>query len=606
MTLAAASATRKKIVARTSLKRETSALSVLLRRLVNGILNRIFALDVRGSHRRRNVLNILFFLAVVFFVLSLYPLSFWIEELKLVFSAFFTNPAALKGVMTNFFNQLIDVLIDARVLRLFPLLFLPFYLAKEAAASYLADIFEIKELSIARQFINEVALRGGNNELHISAARILEKQIEQSPIEQIGGPGYVTIDLDAAILVEKPDGRPRVIGPGQWTTLDGFERIRDMIDLRDQVLEPFEVSARSKDGIPISITDARVIFSVNRDKRTPTPSEPHPFSKDAVRDMVFNKVHRVTEGERIHQSWYRSAGDPMWVTAMKSLIMRDLAIFMGTRKLEEFLASIGAPEALAIQKIEQAIANGSAPAEEPPPASPTFTPRSELSKLFSEFAQKFNNEQKRRGVQSQWVGVGTWKMPQGIPSQLIPERHIEAWRLTIENLARGGKQALENIERDARLLELQLVARNGPIQIHQSNLFNELEYPKAFKNLFEYYRSLFNDAIDAIPKSSRAVPPSIVAAYYEVSQYYERTYKMVGSHAQRPAAASREEEQLYNDASSRIGRDAAIERLLDIEEELHPGTGRVERLKRIISAWDAEMADEPPHVSFRKPPSDNE
>jgi hypothetical protein len=585
-----------KKTADTALKREMAALRVLLKRLGNGILNRIFALDIKGSRRRSSVLAILFLLAGMVLTFVSYPWATWNFEFQKVFNALLTDQAALANALTNFFIILLGVLIDPRILRFLPVLILPYLLSQDAAAKYLADIFEIEEIDIARKFIAEVALRGSNNELHISTSKAIDKKIEKSPISLIGGPGYVTVELDTAILVEKPDGRPRVIGPTHddakgRTILDGFERIRDMIDLRDQIPDPFEVSARSKDGIPISIADVRVVFSIFRDKKSPTPNEPHPFSPASIQALVFSKTNRVTEGEMIHQKWYRSSGEPIWVTPMKTLILRDLGIFMGTRNLGEYLASIGAPEVDAVKKIEEAIAiekqkigGGGAVEEIVPPPVPAFTSRSQLSGLFSEFAKKFNEEQQKRGVQAQWVGVGTWKMPPGIPNQVIPEKHLEAWRLTLENMTRGNEQAMDNLEKDSELLELQRLIQKGPIQTHQDNLDKNLKKSMALRTLMQVYSQQLSEVIERLRKTRQKVPPSIVAAYYYVAKqlYHFPTPKVL-------APKSAEEKKLYTTALAKIESLIALERLIILEGELNPTGARVDHIKNILNAWDREM-----------------
>jgi hypothetical protein len=49
------------------------------------------------------------------------------------------------------------------------------------------------------------------------------------------------------------------ISTGRVYELDGFERLRSVIDLRDQTIQ-FDISNRTKDGILITIKGIRIIF----------------------------------------------------------------------------------------------------------------------------------------------------------------------------------------------------------------------------------------------------------------------------------------------------------------------------------------------------------
>ncbi len=595
----AVSITIKEEATETALHREWATLRVLFHRLANAILNRVFALDVKGAHHRQNVLRFLFVLSGIIIVLILDPWSKWSVYLNEIFSALFSLDAvATTKAVSDLFSFVRTAIIDPRLISLLPVFILPFILSHHFAANYLADIFEIEDIDIARKFISEVALQGGNNELHISISKMDEKEIEKSPIVRIGGPGYVTVELDTALLLEKPDGRPRVIGPtySGKAVLDGFERIRDIIDLRDQVPNALEVGGRSLDGIPINIQDVRVVFNIYRGNKKQTTQEPHPFSEEAFRKLVYGKAHRVTEGERIHESWFHSSGEPTLMMAMKSLVTGELGAFISKRKLGEYLASIGVPEVQRLQEIETAITrdkqnltgtNHLEPPDAPP--IPDFTTRSKLSSLLSDFTKEFNEKEKGRGVQAQWVGVGTWKMPPGVPSQVIPEKHLEAWRLTLENQARGSKQALDILEKESALSELQQIIIKGPIQTYRIKLTENLSKIMMSRELTAIYINRLSDVIEKIRKTRQRIPPSSFPPSLVVAYYYLLRLFSHGPEPQIPAPTSEEERKLYALALSKIEIPIALERLILLENELDPDLTRTECLRRIIRAWDTDM-----------------
>ncbi len=64
---------------------------------------------------------------------------------------------------------------------------------------------------------------------------------------------------------------------------------------------------------------------------------------------------------------------------------------------------------------------------------PALIPRPDVkSLLFGEFAQAFPVLAAQRGVELRWVGIGAWKTP----SQIVPEQHLEAWQLSVDNQTR--------------------------------------------------------------------------------------------------------------------------------------------------------------------------
>ncbi len=638
----------------TVLQREWSAFRELLKRIGNGVLNRVFALNTKGSNQRRNMITLLFLLIGLLATLPSHGAE-WRDNLRNLFATLLTNQAALAQAVTQFGLFLFRAFTDPATLRLLPVFYLPFTLSLYFASKYLADIFEIEDVNIARKFVSEVALMGGDNELRLSAAKVDDKIVDKSPITQIGGPGYVTVELDTALLVEKPDGRCRVIGPtySGKAVLNGFERIREMIDLRDQVPDSFEIFGRSRDGIPIGISDVRVVFSIFRDTKTPTVKEPHPFTTDSIKAIVYGKANRVTDGPPIHRQWYRSSGEPLWVTPMKSLIGRELSLFIARRDLGEYLASIGTPEKEAAQKLENEIARktrelsgpGGSIKKAAVPPEPSFSPRSQLSGQFNalnEFARNFNREQQKRGVQAQWVGVGTWKMPPGIPGQVIPEKHLEAWRITLENLSLGSAMAIGTLQQEAELDELLnlvheiiavyrqlagrslnartvlfrlLVAYRGQLSVIRSKIPRRSkkadlqdEITRTVKDIDESIHWIKPEKpvkLKALLKPKVEEPQGASVPFMITREMRQRLYNLgynkadvdeltpdqawdiLNASTRKPSEAG--EENLYQDLLTKAhGEEGVVERLVEYERKILPNGNRREWIQNAIDRWDVE------------------
>lgn len=603
----------------TAWQKEARLFREQMARLFGCLLNNIFDLTEKGSRRRKQMLMVAFLLLGLLFRLILYPSSEWGSEFRHLMK-YLLNPAYAQAARTaplDFLIFALGPLFEPTMLRLLPVLILPFLIALQAAATYLADIFELKQVSIARDFILQVALTGNHKHIRISGGEVVEED-RNSPIYLIGGPGKVLVELDSAALFERADGRPHVIGPSVKgkATLDGFERFRDALDLRDQYTDPLKVNSRSLDGIPISAADVRLVFSVFRDSKKPTIEEPHPFSEKAIETLVYGKSAKVlTEGQ------YPSELPASWTGAIQGLIRGELGGFMSKHKLVEYLASIGSPETQqAKQREEEIVAVGKnvlsdedtlEPRRVPPP--PDFQPRRVLSNLFSQFAEGFTQKASQRGLELHWVGVGVWKLPPS-SEKIVPKKHLEAWNLSLENLARGSKDALDGLKKEAYLQQILRLIQTIPLARFQQN--HGKSHRDALRDMLIGYREQLIETVELLTKSRHPIPSSLPAAIKRIETVLGLTH-WVGAagptsaggaagggssspprpRSARPKAASTtgvpstppvspEEEDLYQDLLTKVRGDAeTAERLIENERKRAPRADRTEWIRRAIAHW---------------------
>jgi hypothetical protein len=161
---------------------------------------------------------------------------------------------------------------------------------------------------------------------------------------------------------------------------------------------------------------------------------------------------------------------------MIGLIRSKLSRFMGEKRLTEYLASIGVPELEKAkqreEQIEEQVRRLTQPAEDPKVKSskpaPSFTPRHEITNLFSQFTEDFTKGARNNGVELHWIGVGTWKTPPEI--DVVSEKHLEAWKLSQENLKTGNPDAMKRVESDATLQKMQALIQNVPIEAYNEIL----------------------------------------------------------------------------------------------------------------------------------------
>lgn len=547
MTTSASSPTPQK---ETALEKERLLFRELFARLRDALLNRLFDLRPEKAVRRRQYLVFLFIVTAFLVNLREYPLEGWVRHLQDIFSYLFIqsgtyNPNYLGEPFNNFFWFGIRALTDPHTVQYLPLLLASFFIALQSAAIYLADIFELEDVSVARKFVNEVALSGSDETIRIAQGNVFEEH-RSSPVFLIGGPGKVIVDIDSVALFEKPDGTPRVIGPtgkepGGKATLDGFERFRQAIDLRDHYIElrdqndkASSVKSRSRDGVPVTATDVRFMFSVHRDGLKPDDNNPYPFSKEAIEKLVYKATSRVTP-DLTNPSTFEFS----WINNMVSLIRGKLSGFMNEHKLTEYLASIGQPELEKAEREEKEIAEqakslASSIAEEPAREANKKSPDSKKQdefvsrytvrkSLFDLFTEEFLKTTRERGVELHWIGVGTWKTP----VEVVPEKHLEAWKLSRENLAKGSDGAIRKLTDETMIHETITLIQEVPVEAYQTATEKYSEHPKAMRSMLLNYQQQLKKALEFI-NAKAVITPEDRAKADIIEQAIKNIFKTFG------------------------------------------------------------------------------
>jgi hypothetical protein len=528
------SSTRMGSPSETPLQKEGQLFRELFARLINALLNRIFDLRPEKATRRMRYLIVLFLVAVFLVSLRFYPLDLWTKYVRDIFLYYLnpTYPAIYIGnPLINFANFFWHVFTDPRIFQYYPIFLAPFFIALQAASLYLADIFELEHISIARGFIWSVALSGSEETIRVSQGEISEEH-RHSPTFLIGGPGKVIVDLDSVAMFERPDGTPHIIGPTvkeprARATLDGFERFRQAIDtrdhyvdLRDQDPKSQSMESRSLDGIPITATDVRLMFSVYRGGVKPSPETPYPFSKEAIEQIIYQATSKVTPDQTNPSSYEFS-----WINRMIGLIRGELGAFMNRHKLTAYLASIGMPELEKIRQREESISEEIqklVPSEQEivaPKESrslPEFQPRYKISNLFTQFADEFTKKAHSNGVELHWIGVGTWKTP----LEIVPETHLEAWKLSNENLYRESPETLKSLENEAILHKTITLIQDVPIAAHLQATMEEKDPKKLMRLLLLAYHQQLLEAAEFMRARGEAVPPNIEEAIAHINNMF--------------------------------------------------------------------------------------
>ena len=174
-TLLASSSTQNE----TALQKEQHIFQEYFARLIDALLTKLFDLRPEKAVWRRRYLIFLFLVSGFLISLRDYPLQIWAGYVQNIFSYLFVQniytPNHVGNPLTNLFSFGLQVLTDLHTLQYLPILFITLFIAFQSAAFYLANIFELEDVSIARRFVSEVALSGSDETIRITQGDIFEE-----------------------------------------------------------------------------------------------------------------------------------------------------------------------------------------------------------------------------------------------------------------------------------------------------------------------------------------------------------------------------------------------------------------------------------------------
>ena len=261
---------------------------------------------------------------------------------------------------------------------LFPVL-MAGMLALHLGAAYLTDLFELESTGIAYRYLLGSVFGLSYPVLTIDRGQV-EALDQANPLLRIGGPGYLNLHLGFAAVFETIDGQPKIYGPTRERSeffIQGFERLREVIDLRDQLRQLDEVRTVTKDGIVVYARDVQIVFRAYGGEQR-TAGSPLPVETRSVLSLAYGG--QVAEPGLSH-----------WTDTLPELARSELEAFVAGRTLEDFLAL---PQQTSDRR----------------EAGPTHVhiPRRELTESFHTPARR--SRLRELGLELVWLGVGTWEV----------------------------------------------------------------------------------------------------------------------------------------------------------------------------------------------------
>jgi hypothetical protein len=253
----------------------------------------------------------------------------------------------------------------------------------------------------------------------------------------------------------------------QLTTIDGFERLRAVIDLREQKKTMHTIRARTRDGIEIIAQDVQIIFSVYR----PEPLAVFYDGEDQKR-LTFSDeaILRLVYGEG-NRSWTENVETEVAFAIREEIARCDLFDLLS-------------------QSIDESTAGNYILRED----------------FYHTVIQKVNSRRKEKGFQIEWLGLGTWR---AVLSQ-IEENLVEMWKNVSTSQHQTSAQEMERLSMDAHYEELKR------LYLHPSIILEK------FKSREEKGFPLFlPGGMDAKP----AFPSADLIKYELISSYREKLYR---------------------------------------------------------------------------------
>lgn len=159
------------------------------------------------------------------------------------------------------------------------------YFAYEAAVHLVWQLYDLSDKQDARKFLGRLRSSGPSLEQPLLvSADTLENDRQDSVILRVGGPGRIQVKRTEVAVTEINDSLCRIL-PGGKHWLYPFEYVHTVIDLRPQERTATDVSVRTRDGIPLSVT-FHIRYQVKPGQQ-PTRQNPYPYDAEAVRSLAY-------------------------------------------------------------------------------------------------------------------------------------------------------------------------------------------------------------------------------------------------------------------------------------------------------------------------------
>ena len=276
------------------------------------------------------------------------------------------------------------------------------------AANYVREIHELPRFWLGWRFVIASMFGIAYPTATVENGKIRLKPQEINLLDVIGGPGYLNVKPGSVVLLERISEPSNVYGAGRHF-ISRRERIRTIVSLDEQNGELESITATTKDGIEVIVSDIRFRYRLRAGRRPNgstggAPFQPYPFSVQAVRGIAFNGM-------------VGPAGWISWHDAVTSAVRGAIAVYINEHQFDHLVA----------------------PREYDP------DPRKELKERLS--SKGTRSRLWNLGADLVWVDIGHFDAAQ----KLVSDQKVDTWGakwsgLAQVQLAQGEAKQLYNRE----------------------------------------------------------------------------------------------------------------------------------------------------------------
>lgn len=267
-----------------------------------------------------------------------------------------------------------------------PVIVLVFALLAEAR--FVQDIFELKSLPLAFQYLAAMLFGFGYPRLFVAEGEKKLKKGEVNLLDTIGGPGFITIQPGNLVLLESLDGSLKVLAAGRHF-INRYESIKEIITLEERHGQIGQVSARSIDGIEVILADVHFRYRVYADPEASLAAcrsldNPFPYCDDAVLNMAYNRT-------------FTAEGITSWHETVTSAIETAITDYIQSHT------------------VDQLTAPGFVQAD-------NLNPRGEIYRKLE--SQSTRERLKELGAELVWCEIGHFE----IPDKQVSDQRLNVWQ----------------------------------------------------------------------------------------------------------------------------------------------------------------------------------
>lgn len=270
-------------------------------------------------------------------------LMYWLVVSRIVaINAALNPPGWWQTLQTNFplvsvaapyIYQMIDLFAPRVLIHFLPLLF-GVYAGRYITVRVVQMLYDLPDTPTAERLLGR--LRGVRPEHPLPLDRVnFARQQTESLLLRVGGPGAVNVSPNDVIVTERNGRYLRFLGPGRQE-LERFERVRNVLDLRDREQREDGVMLYSREGLPLK-TDVQVIFRLRRSLSQPmlaTGGNGQAAAGTITDYRLITAVRRAAYAETVGDT-----GIQRWTDVPLPLAVGELRKLVLQRKLDALLAT---------------------------------------------------------------------------------------------------------------------------------------------------------------------------------------------------------------------------------------------------------------------------